>query len=503
MDDMLSVQDTSNIPVDIPRLPIAVARCLLEDRKLKGHQRARLAIRVYGMGGKHPEVVDLYQKAAADPVEFGSIMMAANKQKPCAELFWNGRWYPVILTISLIEDHNENRLVGAHVETELGLGPAIHSLRWYVEPSLFLDEDGGYRNRTVLEVLKAMGFRSLQIEPREFNTRLAASERRSAATGEQVWVSSAVLDLSRNAWFASMKELPLGSSDMPRRGVIDSEIELDDDSAFTHGGRGYNESTSRMPFVRVFSFDLKRYVYVDIDDIQTYEYDSTALSRLYLPEDMKRVLASVFETPADELFGDLVRGKHGGIVVLACGNPGVGKTLTAEVYAEMAERPLYVLEFGELGTTVDQIEERLQKIFARIVRWQAVLQFDECEIFLSHRGESLERSAIVGIFLRMLDYYEGLLFLTTNRPDALDEAIRSRVMLRLEYPDLDKQGRAEVWRTMLEMAGMELVEGTLDEVAETPVNGRQIRNFVRLARILHPDRQIEARQLGEITQYGG
>ena len=67
----------------------------------------------------------------------------------------------------------------------------------------------------------------------------------------------------------------------------------------------------------------------------------------------------------------------------------------------------------------------------------AVLQFDECEIFLAQRGDGLERSAIVGIFLRMLDYYEGLLFLTTNRPDTLDYAIRSRVMLRLEYPDLD------------------------------------------------------------------
>ena len=143
---------------------------------------------------------------------------------------------------------------------------------------------------------------------------------------------------------------------------------------------------------------------------------------------MKSVLRRVFETPTDKLFGDLIRGKHGGVVILACGSPGVRKTLTAEVYAEMSRRPLYVLEFGELGTTVQEIEHNLERVFARVVRWRAVLQFDECEIFLSQRGNDLERSAIVGIFLRMLDYYEGLLFLTTNRADALDPAIRSRVV---------------------------------------------------------------------------
>ena len=96
-----------------------------------------------------------------------------------------------------------------------------------------------------------------------------------------------------------------------------------------------------------------------------------------------------------------------------------------------------MLELGELGTTASELEQNLQRVFTRVARWNAVLQFDECEIFLTQRGEDLERSAIVGIFLRLLDYYQGILFLTTNRPDVLDHAVRSRVMLKLEYPDLD------------------------------------------------------------------
>jgi SpoVK/Ycf46/Vps4 family AAA+-type ATPase len=217
---------------------------------------------------------------------------------------------------------------------------------------------------------------------------------------------------------------------------------------------------------------------------------------------MLAVLTRVFATAKEDLFGDLIKGKHGGVVVLACGSPGVGKTLTAEVYAEQTERPLYSLELGELGTNVTQVEEKLQRVFARMARWNAVLQFDECEIFLSQRGDDLDRSAIVGIFLRLLDYYQGILFLTTNRPEVLDHAVLSRVMLKLVYPDLDHAARATIWRTMLLAAHLTLTDGTVEELAGTAVNGRQIRNLTRLAKILHPGGRVTLEQLQAVLAYG-
>jgi len=259
---------------------------------------------------------------------------------------------------------------------------------------------------------------------------------------------------------------------------------------------------SRLPFVRVFSLDTKGYVYVDVDDVVTYEFDTHAMSKLHLPQEMLGILSRVFSTPVEGLFGDVIKGKHGGVVILAAGNPGVGKTLTAEVYAEQTQRPLYVLELGELGTNVQQLEENLNRVFDRVARWHAVLQFDECEIFLSQRGEDLERSAIVGSFLRLLDYYQGILFLTTNRAEVLDHAVRSRVMLRLDYPDLDQAARTVIWATMFESAGLTITEGTLHDLAEAVLNGRQIRNLTRLARILHPGGVITLEQMRNVLRYG-
>jgi hypothetical protein len=485
--------------IELGDYPLGFLRALLEVPKLAPNQRAVLALHIHGIHGVQPDRDEIYQIKVGNPIEFGSTLAMFGRQHPSAELYWNGRWYPVVLQASFQED--EHRLVKVvNMSVSLAMGEHHQSLGWHIDPSLFLNEKMEPVERTVVEIIEQFGLRRVQTAPEQFNLRLVRAERLAASAGTQVWVKGAVLELDSRFWFTSgLSERPLGTSEVPRRAIV--EPTLDSESAH----RGYTsyrrpgEATSVLPLVRVFSLDLKNYVYADIDDLEPYEYDERAIERLYLPRKMKDVLAKLFATPTEHLFGDVVRGKHGGIVILACGNPGVGKTLTAEIYAEIAQRPLYVLEFGELGTTVKEIEEHLQAVFARVVRWHAVLQFDECEIFLSQRGEDLERSAIVGIFLRMLDYYEGLLFLTTNRPETLDYAIRSRVMLR---PDLDLTARESIWRSMFEAANMRLTDGSFRDLSESEINGRQIRNVVRLARILHPDGNVTVAQVLDVMQYG-
>lgn len=41
-------------------------------------------------------------------------------------------------------------------------------------------------------------------------------------------------------------------------------------------------------------------------------------------------------------------------------------------------------------------------------------------------------------FLRVLEYYNGIMFLTTNRPGVLDDAVKSRVHLNLYYEHLNE-----------------------------------------------------------------
>lgn len=500
VDEVLSGQ-TGEIPINLDDLPVAMAKALLDEGKLKPNERAAIVLRVIGMKADRLATQELYDTVVAGPIEFGSILLASPFGQPNSEIRWNGRWYPVMAFAKIHEEDKTAKF--ASIAIQLGVGSETIAYEEVVNPAWFQQSDGSRRDLTVLQVLEKAGLRRLQTEAATFNLRLVKSERLAGMSGRQMLLTGSVLEIGR-AWYGSgLSELAMGTPDTPRRVVVEDELRDNEHrSHFYPGARSqFDEKISRLPLVRVFSLETKRYVYADIDDLIEYEYDASAIDRLMLPPDMKSVLDSVFRASKRDLFGDHVRNKHGGIVILACGHPGVGKTLTAEVYAELSQRPLYILEFGELGTTVAQIEKNLSTVFARVVKWHAVLQFDECEIFLATRGEDLERSAIVGIFLRMLDYYEGLLFLTTNRPDVLDHAVHSRVMLRLDYPDLDVAARAGIWQAMLAAAGMELVEASLTDLAAEPLNGRQIRNRIRLARILFGEGKVTADQLQSLARY--
>ncbi len=485
------------LALEIRQLPREVLLALLDEAELTVSQRTQIAMHAYGMSDVSAiDRESIYDRSVSSPVEFGSTLLLLGNKTPTAELFLNGRWYPVILNVNFYRNYLLDGSCWVLLTINLSICDESLALRYDVASDYFFDESGQPCQRTVEEILKEHHLRRLRCLPLDFNLRLIRAERTGRESGRQIMVTGSVLTLSQSGY--RLIKLALGTPKLPRRGIIEPELETDQ---YNHGRPGC-EGVTRLPLIRVFSLETKRYVYPDVDDIIDYEYDESALDRLHLPDRIRTILGQVFATQPDQLFGDLIQTKHGGAVILASGKPGVGKTLTAEVYAEQTQRPLYVLELGELGTNPDQVEDNLQRIFARVDAWNAVLQFDECEIFLARRDADLQRSAIVGIFLRLLDSYRGILFLTTNRPEVLDPAILSRVMLKLDYPDLDAEARNTIWRTMFQHAGLTLVDDAFDELAAIELNGRQIRNLTRLARITAPERTITANQVRDLLIYG-
>lgn len=132
-------------------------------------------------------------------------------------------------------------------------------------------------------------------------------------------------------------------------------------------------------------------------------------------------------------FDDFVKGKGKGLIGLLFGPPGSGKTLTAEAVAETAKMPLYMVSSGALGDDPADIEDKLSAILKLASHWKAVLLIDEADVFLAERTPTdIERNAIVSIFLRELEYYQGILLLTTNQAQVIDEAFQSQ--LRPRHP---------------------------------------------------------------------
>ena len=108
-------------------------------------------------------------------------------------------------------------------------------------------------------------------------------------------------------------------------------------------------------------------------------------------------------------------------------------------------------------------------------------------MFLERRSlHDLERNAMVAVFLRHVEYYRGILFLTTNRITAFDEAFLSRIHVALHFGELPPPARAQVWRAFLRKAGVAEAEAeaVIPGLASRAVNGRQIKNACRTAQSL-------------------
>jgi hypothetical protein len=106
---------------------------------------------------------------------------------------------------------------------------------------------------------------------------------------------------------------------------------------------------------------------------------------------------------------------------------------------------------GDLGLDPRHVESKLQGILDMCTRWNAILLLDEADVFLEERSlHELERNKLVSIFLRVLEYYEGIMFLTTNRVQTFDQAFQSRIHISLDYKELDAPSRKRVWTNFLD-----------------------------------------------------
>ncbi|KAI0445128.1 hypothetical protein F4803DRAFT_204591 [Xylaria telfairii] len=191
------------------------------------------------------------------------------------------------------------------------------------------------------------------------------------------------------------------------------------------------------------------------------EESQTVFGQLVLPKGHKEMVKALItqhfrdkestgKEDRDAQQVDIVRGKGKGLIILLHGAPGVGKTTTAEGVAEMFKKPLFQITCGDLGTTASEVEKALETHFSLANKWGCILLLDEADVFLAARSKKdFVRNGLVSVFLRVLEYYAGILFLTTNRVGDFDEAFASRIHISLYYPQLDIDSTQAIFKLNL------------------------------------------------------
>ncbi|KFY51030.1 hypothetical protein V496_08991 [Pseudogymnoascus sp. VKM F-4515 (FW-2607)] len=249
------------------------------------------------------------------------------------------------------------------------------------------------------------------------------------------------------------------------------------------------------PIVRGYCLTSKSWAEFDIENVGPIRWSENSFARLVLPHGYKDIIHAFVQEQLsrDDGFDDIISGKGLGFIMLLSGDPGVGKTLTAESVAEEMHQPLYSMSAGELGETAAEVEDSLELVLELTSKWNAILLLDECDMFLEARTTAdIRRNRLISIFLKKLEYYRGVMFLTSNRISDFDPAFESRIHLTVHYPALDTASRLHIWKTFVRMGNSDsrLSDKDLATLAKNEINGRQIKNIIKTGRLLSKQQKV-------------
>jgi ATPase family associated with various cellular activities (AAA) len=178
-----------------------------------------------------------------------------------------------------------------------------------------------------------------------------------------------------------------------------------------------------------------------------------------------------------------------GMSVLFAGPSGTGKTMAAEAVAHALGLDLYRVDLSRIvDKYIGETEKRLAALFDAADSTDAILLFDEADVLFRRRTDVHDSrdhyaNLEVGYLLQRIESFRGIAILTTNLPNAIDDAFSRRFAfsLHFEFPTLDE--RREIWRRVFPAAAP-TAELDWDKIARLSLSGGQIRVVVVNAAML-------------------
>lgn len=146
-----------------------------------------------------------------------------------------------------------------------------------------------------------------------------------------------------------------------------------------------------------------------------------------------------------------------GTVVLFTGSSGTGKTMAAEILAKELHAAIYRVDMAALvDKYVGETEKNLNRLFTQAEGTSAILFFDEADAIFGKRGEVKEANdrwanLEVNYLLQRIEQYSGVVILTSNLRQNIDEAFLRRIQACIEFPFPDEERRALIWARSLRL----------------------------------------------------
>ncbi len=176
-----------------------------------------------------------------------------------------------------------------------------------------------------------------------------------------------------------------------------------------------------------------------------------------------------------------------GLVGLFSGPPGTGKTMTAQIIAADLQLDLFRIDLATVVSKyIGETAKHLGQIFSRARFMNAVLLFDEADALFSKRTDVRDAhdryaNADTSYLLQLLEEYDGVVILASNKKQNIDPAFTRRVRYVFEFPRPEAAERLRIWRQVIaELTDPDTSNRLADptqRLAETvEMSGAQVKN---------------------------
>lgn len=413
-----------------------------------------------------------------------------------------------------IEDGDSRHKEAPTVSVEL----VFNSHRGYLNTRQRISISAGtLQSRSIAQHLAEQNLRVATDEDMELYEQLQERYKLYRSKDQaQVWVRDLAAETANDSWWWSSKDINLTVKGKPSKAVLDLKGDPNAYSySYSRRNRSREEGINKQlkavtnadwlapelveekftlpvphhPLLPIFSLAHHESYWVNVKNMQFYKYDETLQDKLVLPDANIKLLDALVQNldlfvEDDDSRSRVLTDKAQSRVILFKGPPGVGKTLTSEVYAERIHRPLYEVACGQLGSDPEELEGKLQMVLSRSIRLNMPLVLNEADVYVKARGDNLSQNSIITVFLRLLEYHTGLVFLTTNRPDDIDFALISRCIAVINCERPKEPERIRLWRVLSQEFDKQMPEEHAKKAAKLfpEVSGRDIQQLLMLTR---------------------
>jgi SpoVK/Ycf46/Vps4 family AAA+-type ATPase len=169
-----------------------------------------------------------------------------------------------------------------------------------------------------------------------------------------------------------------------------------------------------------------------------------------------------------------------GMGFLFYGPPGTGKTFGAHCIAKALGKELLVIGPAEIQSSEPGGANRaIQSAFKEAKKQNKILLLDECDSLITKRSDmGMIIAGEINTLLTEIEKFDGIVILSTNRIDTLDEALERRISLIIEFPEPNFEKRFDIWKVLLPKKMPLKKDVDIKKLAEYKLTGGQIKNAI-------------------------